>query len=533
MSDSKSDATGQTVPPTTSQGDNVTGVGLTPTPRTGANRGAVGGGASQAPPPGASMATAMVVDDDAEEDLGTGTASAVRSLAKQFGTVSVAASSESDGGPAGDDLAKTTVTNPRALETPGPVPTPIAKLFSESARSTRHPRVMGKRTTAPFLSASSPTHRLRSRDHHESGESIAESDTENPVMGTGPRLRGIQKRGTPNERVRVEQDDKNVVVHVSGEAHGKIPRLPSYGGTATEDLDSWIDRVYTTQAFKRWSDSDAFDNAVLHLIGDAWNEYRVNKGVITRSVDALADMLRKRFQPVDYGRQCLQKFLGIKQSSSENAPTYEARFRGALLKVDDAGLPESTVLELFINSLRPSYRAELERARPASLTDAFDAFRRAERIISSGTSTVNFVGDTQQTHRTNTPAVQETMEKILETLQRRHVAPASGSVDLNRNGPRCFLCDSLLHKMRDCPHNNRNRTGPAMSAGPRFTNSRSPRQNNWNSRGQNRYQPRQRFQNNYSREQTDVCSSDLLVPRCAITRLGQTSSVNFRGNDHT
>lgn len=299
---------------------------------------------------------------------------------------------------------------------------------------------------------------------------LAHSD-EAPIP---PRVIQPQKTGRISE-----QNDKRIVVQVKGSNHTKTPPLPKYGGTAQEDLDSWLDRVYTTKAVTHASESDAFDNAVLHLIGTAWDEFRINKNDMDHTLAALSNMLRKRFQPVDYGRQCLQKFLAIKQAANESAVTFSGRFRSGLLKVPKTSLPDETVLELFVNAFRPAYRAELERIQPTSLTEAYEVVPRVERIVSGDSTVINLVSDQRESHaKPSDDGLREMLEKVLHAVQSQNDTRGRQSAGLASNSQgnsgnfsgnsqppnpqygthgtrrqvRCFVCDSVLHIMRDCPH---------------------------------------------------------------------------------
>ena len=368
------------------------------------------------------------------------------------------------------------------LTTPGPAPSSVrtSTLVGAAAKDTPYPKASNRRVGVSrtlFPSGQMPTARTFTDSHFRAHSDAQSFDSAHEL----PLLSEAHPAEAPASRVNVEQNDKNVIVHVNSTNHGKVPPLPKYGGTAQEDLDSWLDRVFTTKTLKRWSEADAFDNAALHLIGDAWNEFRVNKNDMEHTLAALSAMLRKRFQPVYYGRQCLQKFLGIKQTSSENARAFEARFRGALLKVPDAGLPESTILELFVNSLRPAYQAELERAQPTDLSEAFDAFRRAERIISPASTSIKLVVDQQSRAQPQADdGTRELLQKLLHALTNKNdsvsgVLMAPNAPTYERQAPnfpqsaayqprgggggprqpmRCFACDSVLHKVANCPHKN-------------------------------------------------------------------------------
>ena len=253
------------------------------------------------PPPSTSPPTATApVDSDRKTPEAGGTGDAehaeahtgtdgVDALNAPFETLSLASGDEnkgttghtpfnSMGGNVG--FEKTKLGN---LATPGPIPTSIEQLISGSAHRTEHPRTTREVPTIPdrLLSPS----RTRQQQRH----------TSLPGFDLAASLSDNDRLSRPRSQVSVEQDDKQVVVHVnSNGSNTKVPRLPNYGGTAQEDLDSWLDRVYTTQALRRWSDKDAFDNAVLHLIGDAWNEFRVHKSEMSHSIGSLSVMLRKR-----------------------------------------------------------------------------------------------------------------------------------------------------------------------------------------------------------------------------------------------
>ena len=70
-------------------------------------------------------------------------------------------------------------------------------------------------------------------------------------------------------------------------------------------------------------------------------------------------MLKRRFQPDNFGRQCFQKFVSIKHQPSEDAQE--------LTKAGLAGAQSSDVFafEIFLGAVRPAFRTadELSRKR--------------------------------------------------------------------------------------------------------------------------------------------------------------------------
>ena len=87
-------------------------------------------------------------------------------------------------------------------------------------------------------------------------------------------------------------------------------------------------------------------------------------------------------------------------------------FAWHFFKAENANLPDSTVFEMIINWVKPQFCAELKRARPTKLAEAYERFRRAERIIDPENSgSINLV--TNQTMPTDVG-----MQRMLFIYQR-------------------------------------------------------------------------------------------------------------------
>ena len=305
----------------------------------------------------------------------------------------------------------------------------------------QHEHVADKKSDAPD-SVISP---LRENPSVEAPQ-LDGDDADSPGLGQQALHETERSRRQPTElreripthrhknRIVVSSDSDEApapVVEKQRHSHShkyKNVKIPLFSGAAHEDLDGWIDRIRTLAAYMGWSEEEAFEIASLHLSSSASKEFRLRKIDIAPDLSSLEAMLKDRFAPENYRRDCVQKFLQMRQRLNETPREYETRFREALLKAEAVGFEqnEEASVEIFIGSILDEYKGEFERLEVISLGQAYQVFRMAGRIVQKTNAYENRVAAIKVSRDHTSPSPDTDFSKLLEEIKAMRVAFGQG-----------------------------------------------------------------------------------------------------------
>jgi len=275
-----------------------------------------------------------------------------------------------------------------------------------------------------------------------------------PVQHPMDPIAALQQQVTQLSLAVHQYEQQLAVMQQQAQAHvrqPKIPKPPEFDGRKPTPLN-WCYSMETYLSaeggVQYLSTSAAAFTAAGYLRGAALNWWRNHEQAVTtgqvtefRDWQEFKTALISQFTPISPAESAREKLDTLKQTRSVYA--YAQDYTACMLELPN--MDEADRIHHFVNGLKPKVKIHVKLQNPKSLNEAIELAMRADSMLWNGSKSYN-----SQTHNSNSgPAPMELGTAEGHTLDRS----GKGTV---KKPIRCFKCQKLGHKARDCRSSKQN-----------------------------------------------------------------------------
>lgn len=238
----------------------------------------------------------------------------------------------------------------------------------------------------------------------------------------------------------------------------------TFSGKPSESVNSFLQLIEETRQARNVSLSQLFHSASDLFDGKAKVWYRVIRPSLGSWPD-LVYQLKEEFQPFDYDEILYEEIKRRTQGEKESIGMYFAIMATMFDRLSVA-LPESTKLKVIKRNIHPTYQNQLGLIEPADVDELKGLCKKlernrltaeqfcppegAKRVLERDLAYVSGFNDRRRETENNATRDNRELMSMASNVSK------SGAKARNRDGRRCYKCNSEGHLKRDCPENSRN-----------------------------------------------------------------------------
>ncbi len=220
-----------------------------------------------------------------------------------------------------------------------------------------------------------------------------------------------------------------------------VPTPPRFSGKAGEDFSLFKAAMDDYFQLAPMDDGQKISFVSLLLSGPAYRLVAETSESNKNTYDKVMSLLDRGFGPATKQEECLSRLVNRKQGSNESLYEY---YNDILSHLAQCDMSEAMKKVFFINGLKPDLRKSVTIAQPQSIQAAFTL---ANVLQAQEGEKVVKLNEIQA--QLGAPRPQNDLASHSYTNNAQVYNDQSVNSHLNK---RCYLCGSLNHLRRSCPH---------------------------------------------------------------------------------